>query len=123
MMLLRATGMLAAPPDAEVTGNPAAWGRLVEEAIAFRRAGGILTLADWAGLSGAEKGALVEAYRVVESERAAAIGIATLGLDAAAAVAAPSDGGQAEGDLAMERALAAVVRAAQRGSVPVEGQP
>jgi len=121
MNLLLATGMVQAPTAEDLEG--AAWDRLVAEAIAFRRAGGVVSLGDWHGLDRCERDALVEAYRVVESERAAAIGYATMGIDAAAAVAAPTDGGEAQKGLAMDRALRAVVGRAQAGSVPAEGVP
>ena len=121
MNLLRATGILSTPTDAEMAGAP--WERLVAEAVAFRRAGGVVSLRDWAELQSCEREALVEAYRVVESERAAAIGYATQGIDQAAAVAAPADGGEAGKDLAMGRALRAVVARTQAGSVPAEGAP
>jgi hypothetical protein len=80
-----------------------------------------VSLRDWSELEACERDALVEAYRIVESERAAAIGIASWGPDAAAAVAAPSDGGKAQGDLAMGRALRSVVDRAQAGSIPTGG--
>ena len=73
MNLLRATGMVVPPTDADLSG--AAWENLVNEATAFRRAGGVVSLRDWAELERCERAALVEAYRVVESERAAAVAI------------------------------------------------
>lgn len=121
MNLLQATGMVRAPTADDIEG--AAWDRLVAEAIAFRRAGGVVSLGDWRDLEQCERDALVEAYRVVESERAAAIGMASWGPEAAAAVAAPADGGEAQKGMAMDRALKAVVSRAQAGSVPAEGQP
>lgn len=121
MNLLQATGMVRPPTSDDLEG--AAWERLVAEAVAFRRGGGVVSLADWRDLEQCEREALVEAYRVVESERAAAIGYATMGIDAAAAVAAPADGGEAQKGLAMDRALRAVVGRAQAGSVPAEGVP
>lgn len=121
MNLLRATGILVPPTDADMAGAP--WERLVAEAVAFRRGGGVVSLRDWAELQSCEREALVEAYRVVMSEQAAAIGYATLGVDAAAAVAAPADGGEAQKDLAMSRALRAVVDRAQGSSAPAEGRP
>lgn len=121
MNLLRATGMLAAPSDTDLAG--VAWDRLVEEATAFRRAGGVVSLRDWAELERCERAALIEAYRVVESERAAAIGFASQGVDAAASVAAPADGGDAQKGIAMDRALASLVRRSAAASVPLEGAP
>ena len=66
---------------------------LSDKADAFVRAGGFVSLDEWAGLSAPSKAALIGAQERLSAERAAQVGLASQGrLDAAEVLSASDDG-------------------------------
>lgn len=112
MNLARAAGLYEDVPEAALP-------QLVAEGVDFLRAGGVLSLAEWADLSPAEKSAMVEAGNVVAAERAAAIGIASQSPAAAARVAAVADGGESSRALSIGTVLERIA-ASRPNEPPVE---
>ena len=100
MKLLRAIGAVAEPEVSEQVHE-----LMLECAAQFLEAGGILTLADWAELTIAERAAFVAAGRKVAAKRAAESGLASISPKSAAAVLAPYDGGQMSVQLSLEEAM------------------
>lgn len=112
MNLARAAGLYEDVPEAAVA-------QLVAEGVDFLRAGGVLSLSDWAALSPVEKSAMVEAGNVVAAERAAAVGLASQSPAAAARVASVSDGGESARAMSIGTVLDRI--AATRPSEPPVG--
>jgi hypothetical protein len=122
MRLLKASGLLVVPTEAEVRAA-GAWDGLVEAATAFLRVGTV-SATEWADLEPVERSALTEAAEVVLAERAAAHGFAAQSTEAAMAVGARSDGGRTLSSALLARAVAETARAApHEPPVPVDGAP
>ena len=122
MRLALAAGIYEPVPTDLESSAPAAFERLDVEAADFLRAGGVVSLSEWAELGEVERTAFVRAGVSVSAERAAAAGLASQGVRGVAEVMRQADGGAAASGLTLESALSAVAERAARGpSIPAEG--
>lgn len=115
--ILAATGCVKPPTDDEIRSNDTVVGRMLAEALAFLRCGGVLSWRDWASMDALERDLFGEAARMVAAERASLTGIASQSMSSAVSIGAEADGGETAKALAMEAALQSVVASA-RGDKP-----
>lgn len=96
-----------------VSGSEEAATELTFAAEAFLRAGGSVSLAEWARLLPVERAALTAAGVALAAEAASAAGLASQGPLQAAAVLAPADDGQARNGILLADAVARAVASAR----------
>lgn len=121
MILLRAAGLIdRAPLEPEQDAlEDEAMEVLLDTAIRFHMSG-LTSLREYLSLSETEIGALILAKRKVQAEFASQIGYASQGLEQAARVSAPADGGRSIDKLSLARAVAeAAVKCRNRVVPPV----
>ena len=109
MKLLLASGILKVPTNDQIQADEKSMAALLAAAERYLRAGGTITVEEWADFLPCEQGALVEAQKKIDAERCAMTGLASMSMEGALAVFSGADGGDARREMILQEALGKLV--------------